>query len=190
MTMRTNILSLFAALLVAPLFTLHAAKTKPTKPNIILIISDDQGFPDYSFMGNRLLETPNPDRMASQSLLNSRGYNIPVSSPSLTCLLTGRLPHQYGLPANDLTPKEIAAAPAGKGDAKRGTRDPLAHQLLSNSLILPKALNDAGLPHLSNRQALECDSQGRRLHGREDRPLRSSRGRWLIHRTQGHTAHL
>ncbi len=110
------------------------------KPNIILILSDDQGFTDYGFMGHEIVQTPNIDRLAAQSLLYTRGYVMPVCSPSLACLLTGRLPHQHGITGNDLSPEAIAAEHAkGKGD-----RSPLSHRLLSNSVILPKALSEVG----------------------------------------------
>ena len=117
-----------------------------SKPNIILIISDDQGFPDYGFMGNKVVQTPNHDRMASQGLLYTRGYTMPLCSPSLACLLTGKLPHQNGITGNDLTAAPEAPAEKGKSKAQgdRGSRAPLIQQLLSNSLILPKALTNAG----------------------------------------------
>jgi len=108
------------------------------RPNIILVISDDQGFPDYGFMGHGVVKTPCLDRMAAQSLLYTRGYVMPVCSPSLACLLTGKLPHQHGITGNDLAPGPFQPAAAAKN------RDPLAHQLLGNSLILPKALTEAG----------------------------------------------
>lgn len=107
------------------------------KPNIILIISDDHGFPDYSFMGSEVAKTPNIDRMAAQSLLYTRGYVMPVCSPSLACLLTGKLPHQNGITGNDL----VKSKTPGRADKKRA---PLAQKLLSNSLTLPKALTEAG----------------------------------------------
>ncbi|MEO7623939.1 MAG: sulfatase-like hydrolase/transferase, partial [Gallionella sp.] len=53
------------------------------RPNVILILSDDHGFTDYGFMGHKVVRTPNIDRMASQSLLYTRGYVMPVCSPSL-----------------------------------------------------------------------------------------------------------
>jgi len=118
------------------------------KPNIILIISDDQGFPDYGFMNHAVVKTPNIDRLASQGLLYTRGYTMPLCSPSLACLLTGKLPHQNGITGNDLAAAPEERAEKGKEMAKakgkRDPRDPLARQLLSNSLILPKALSDAG----------------------------------------------
>ncbi len=132
-------------LLITIAISAHAADTKP---NVILIISDDQGFPDYGFMGNKIVHTPNLDRIASQSLLYTRGYTMPLCSPSLACLLTGKLPHQNGIIGNDLDDPGSPATPTSKekakGKTKKASRDPLAQQLLSNSLILPKALSNAG----------------------------------------------
>jgi arylsulfatase A-like enzyme len=130
--------ALFAGLLLFAFgfASLHAAET--TRPNIVLIISDDHGYGDYGFMGHKIVQTPNLDRMAAQSLLYTRGYATPVCSPSLASLLTGKLPHQHGITGNDLT-KPGAAPIAGKGK-----RYPLAGRLLSNSLILPRALREAG----------------------------------------------
>lgn len=109
-------------------------------PNVVLIISDDQGFIDYGFMGSEIAQTPNLDRMAAESLLYSRGYVMPVCSPSLASLLTGRLPHIHGITGNDLSDENIKAVHAkGKLD-----RDPLSGRLLANSPILPKSLGDAG----------------------------------------------
>lgn len=123
-------------LLALALFCVNAIAAPP--PNIILIISDDQGFPDYGFMGSKMAKTTHLDRIASQSQLYTRGYVMPVCSPSLACLLTGKLPHQHGITGNDLA---RGTAPENPGKKKR---DPLAQQLLGNSLILPKALTEAG----------------------------------------------
>jgi arylsulfatase A-like enzyme len=109
-------------------------------PNVILILSDDQGFTDYGFMGHKVVQTPNLDRMSSQSMLYTRGYVMPVCSPSLACLLTGKLPHDHGITGNDLS-KSAAALAANDGEAGR---TPLAHRLLKNSMILPKVLTEAG----------------------------------------------
>ncbi len=105
---------------------------QPTKPNIILIISDDQGFTDYGFMGHEVVKTPHLDRISSESLLYTRGYVMPVCSPSLACLLTGKLPSEHGITGNDLAKKD------------RSDRNPMMQQLLENSLLLPKALTETG----------------------------------------------
>lgn len=102
-----------------------------TRPNIVLIISDDHGFQDYGFMGGDHVRTPHLDRIASQSLLFTRGYATPVCSPSLATLLTGLHPHQHGITGNDL--REDPA-----------DRTALSERLLRNPLILPKALGEAG----------------------------------------------
>jgi arylsulfatase A-like enzyme len=109
----------------------HGFAEAQEKPNVILIISDDQGFPDYGFMKSKIAKTPNLDRIASESLLYTRGYVMPVCSPSLATLLTGKMPHEHGITGNDLA-----------GDRK--SRDPLAKKLLGNSLTLPKSVTDAG----------------------------------------------
>jgi len=78
-------------------------------PNVVLIISDDQGYADYSFMGHPHIETPNLDRLAAQSLTFRRGH-VPSSlcSPSLASILTGLYPHQHKITSND------PPLPAGK----------------------------------------------------------------------------
>lgn len=63
---------------------------EPGRPNIILIMTDDQGIGDLGVTGNPLLETPNIDAMASRSASLSRFYVSPVCSPTRACLMTGR----------------------------------------------------------------------------------------------------
>ncbi|MGD9854916.1 MAG: sulfatase [Planctomycetaceae bacterium] len=79
-------------------------------PNIVLIISDDQGWGDYSFMGHPHIETPHIDRLAEQSLTFTRGY-VPDSlcRPSLATILTGQYPHQHGIVGNDPPPPDSIA---------------------------------------------------------------------------------
>jgi len=72
------------------------------RPNVVLIVSDDQAWSDYGFMGHPHLKTPNLDRLASESLTFRRGY-VPSSlcCPSLATILTGRFPHQHKITSND-----------------------------------------------------------------------------------------
>jgi arylsulfatase A-like enzyme len=71
-------------------------------PNVVLIISDDQGWTDYSFMGHPHIRTPHLDKLAAESLAFRRGY-VPSSlcSPSLASILTGLYPHQHKVTSND-----------------------------------------------------------------------------------------
>lgn len=122
-----NRLAASAAALLFPVF--FAAPLPAQQPNIILIISDDHGFPDYGFMGHPKVHTPNLDRMASEGLLYTRGYAMPVSSPSLASLLTGLYPSRHGITGNDLIGKPRRA---------------LADRLLDNPVLLPQVLTEAG----------------------------------------------
>ena len=94
--MKRVLLILIAALSLAS----HAIAAKP--PNIVLIISDDQSWTDYSFMGHEAIETPNIDRLAKQSRLFKRGY-VPSSlcCPSLASMITGLYPHQTKITGNE-----------------------------------------------------------------------------------------
>ncbi len=73
-------------------------------------------------------------------MLYTRGYTMPVCSPSLACLLTGQLPHAHGITGNDLT-KQANAIEVAKGIKGR---EPLKRHLLGNSLIMPRTLTEAG----------------------------------------------
>ena len=72
------------------------------KPNIVLIISDDHSFTDYGFMGHAVIQTPNLDKLASQSALFRRGY-VPTAlcRPALMTLATGLYSHQNLITGND-----------------------------------------------------------------------------------------
>jgi len=59
-------------------------------PNIIFLVSDDQGFGDYGFMGHNFIQTPNLDRLAAEGVTFTQARNTAsICQPSLTTLLTG-----------------------------------------------------------------------------------------------------
>jgi uncharacterized sulfatase len=74
-------------------------------PNIVVILSDDHGWEDYGFMGHAAVRTPSLDKLASESVLFTRGY-VPTAlcRPSLASLVTGLHPHQHGITGNDPPP--------------------------------------------------------------------------------------
>ena len=75
---------------------------EPKKPNIVLILSDDQAWNDYGFMDHDNIETPHLDKLASQSVVFKRGYvTTPICRPSLMTLATGLYPHQHKITGND-----------------------------------------------------------------------------------------
>lgn len=83
--------------------TANLAKTEVAQqPNIIFILSDDQSWTDYSFMGDENIETPRLDKFASESLTFTRGYvPTPLCSPSLASIITGLYPKDHGIYGND-----------------------------------------------------------------------------------------
>ncbi|MCA9179198.1 MAG: sulfatase-like hydrolase/transferase, partial [Planctomycetales bacterium] len=90
------------AVLFISLGTLATAFAADSLPNVVLIISDDQAWTDYGFMGHPHIETPNLDQLARQSLTFTRGY-VPDSlcRPSLATIITGLHAHQHGIVGND-----------------------------------------------------------------------------------------
>lgn len=67
--------------------------SKPSKPNIILIMTDDQGWAQVGFHGNPHIRTPTLDRMAAESTEFTQFYVEPKCAPTRAALLTGR--HGY-----------------------------------------------------------------------------------------------
>jgi len=87
------------------------AKAESTRPNIVLIISDDQAWGDYSFMGHSEIQTPHLDKLAGESLTFARGYvAAPLCRPSLASMVTGLYPHQHGITGNDVNGYKDRAA--------------------------------------------------------------------------------
>src|SRR5207249_4897840 len=58
-------------------------------PNVIVIITDDQGYGDFSCHGNPVLKTPNLDQLASQSIRLTNFHVTPMCTPTRGQLLTG-----------------------------------------------------------------------------------------------------
>ena len=80
-----------ALFLILPLLLIHASAATPaTKPNIVIILADDQGWGDLSVNGNTNLSTPRIDSLAKDGALLERFYACPVCSPTRAEFLTGR----------------------------------------------------------------------------------------------------
>lgn len=73
------------------------------KPNVIIILTDDQGYKDVGFNGCKDISTPNLDRIASNGVVFTNGYvSYSVCGPSRAGLITGRYQDRFGFGRNPL----------------------------------------------------------------------------------------
>lgn len=80
---------------------------KESKPNVILIYSDDQGALDMNCYGAADLYTPNMDTLAQKGVRFTQFYAAPVSSSSRASLMTGQFTRHSGLWTNADGPKHL-----------------------------------------------------------------------------------
>ena len=123
-------------------------------PNVLLIVSDDQAWDDYGFLGSPHAVTPHLDRLAGESLAFPRGY-VPTSlcRPSLASILTGRFPHQHGITGNDPAPP----TPRGKRGPEYLALRRAMNRTLADDPRLSTALRDAGYRTLQSGKWWEGD---------------------------------
>jgi len=117
-------------------------------PNIVLILSDDQSWTDYGFMGHPQIKTPHLDQLASESVLFRRGY-VPTAlcRPSLATLLTGHYASTHGVTGNDPSPKY-----AERGSDLYKQRCAKVISFLDQFETVPEALGKKGyLSHQSGK---------------------------------------
>jgi len=73
------------------------AAGQTARPNVLLIITDDQGYGDLSCHGNPHLKTPNLDSLARDGVQFTQFHVMPVCSPTRSCLMTGRYNYRTGI---------------------------------------------------------------------------------------------
>lgn len=104
-----TLLTLFASALLA-----QAAP----RPNIVLVMADDQGWGDVSYNGHPELKTPNLDALAASGLRMNRFYTAHFNcSPTRASVMTGRHPHRMGTfgPGSPIRAQEITVAKVLQG---------------------------------------------------------------------------
>ncbi|WP_343704233.1 sulfatase-like hydrolase/transferase [Chitinophaga sp.] len=135
----------FAACFVLTLFA--ACTTPEKKPNVILIVTDDQGYADLSAYSHvsKDCTTPNMDRIAKSGVLFTNGYaSAPVCSPSRAAIYTGKYQQRWdsamywspGLPGNVRTLAEMLKS-AGYTTQKIGKSDYGKHYHTANAREFP-----------------------------------------------------
>lgn len=117
-----------------------------SRPNVLLIISDDQAWTDYGFMGHPVIQTPHLDRLARESLVYTRGY-VPDSlcRPSLATIITGLYPHQHGITGNDPKLPDPKVNPmAGRARPEFARFYETLMRRIETHPTLPRLLGEAG----------------------------------------------
>lgn len=101
------------AALVASCLTTTALAADARRPNIILVMADDQGWGDVGYNGHPELKTPNLDKLAAAGLRLDRFYTAHFNcSPTRASVMTGRHPHRMGTfsPGSPIRAQEITVA--------------------------------------------------------------------------------
>lgn len=94
--MKGDVIRILTLLLsvIPVVFSLSQAKAKP--PNVILVMTDDQGYGDLSCHGNPTLPTPNLDRLHAESVRFTDFHVAPFCTPTRAALMTGRYAARTG----------------------------------------------------------------------------------------------
>ena len=175
-------------------FSLGADKAEPTRPNILLIVTDDMGYSDLGSFGGEI-PTPNLDRLAMSGVRFSNFLVNPACSPTRATLLTGIDPHLAGVGNmyEELSPNQ-KGQPGYEGHLNDRVvsvatllRDNGYSTYLSGKWHLANqpeqgpgsqgfqrsfALNSGGASHFADmRPAYHPDPDGKAAYTEDDRPL-------------------
>jgi arylsulfatase/arylsulfatase A len=110
--------SVFVAIVVLAVAALPIVlKAAEKRPNVVLIMTDDQGYGDFGCTGNPVIRTPHIDSLYADSARMTVFYVSPVCTPTRACLMTGR--YSYRTRAFDtyigramMEPQEVTIAEA------------------------------------------------------------------------------
>ncbi|VGO15452.1 Arylsulfatase [Pontiella desulfatans] len=86
------LMALVAGTMVGPAFSKVGGK-----PNVVIVITDDQGYGDLAFTGNPAIKTPTIDRLREQGTLLNNFHVDPTCAPTRSALMTGRYSDRVGV---------------------------------------------------------------------------------------------
>jgi arylsulfatase A-like enzyme len=105
-----------AAILSGCAGRLTTAAAQKSRPNVLMILTDDQGWGDLSFNGNVNLNTPNIDSLAGGGAVIENFYVCPVCSPTRAEMLTGRYYTRVGVTSTSEGGERLNADESTIGD--------------------------------------------------------------------------
>ena len=77
--------------------TVKGKKTNKSKPNIVIVITDDQGYGDLGCTGNPIIKTPHTDKLANESVWLTDYHVAPTCSPTRAALMSGHWTNRTGV---------------------------------------------------------------------------------------------
>ncbi len=86
------LITIVAAAISQPAFAKEAEK-----PNVVIVITDDQGYGDLAFTGNPAIQTPTIDKLRTQGTLLNNFHVDPTCAPTRSALMTGRYSDRVGV---------------------------------------------------------------------------------------------
>eukprot|EP01104_Vermistella_antarctica_P008464 TRINITY_DN2118_c0_g1_i2.p1 TRINITY_DN2118_c0_g1~~TRINITY_DN2118_c0_g1_i2.p1 ORF type:complete len:899 (+),score=99.18 TRINITY_DN2118_c0_g1_i2:90-2786(+) len=92
----TFVLAVATCMLLTTLSSVSSNVTPQSRPNIVVVMTDDQGWGQTGYNGHPDLKTPNLDAMAMEGLRLDRFYTQPICTPARASLLTGRIAKRTG----------------------------------------------------------------------------------------------
>ncbi|MBI5771680.1 MAG: sulfatase [Verrucomicrobia bacterium] len=122
-------------LLLALLMCAPAGAATAGRPNLLFILTDDQGWPTLSCYGNKLVATPHLDRLAAEGARFTDAYVMPQCTPTRAALLTGQHTARNGL---------WHVIPWYGAPWAPVREPPFTEQLSRDAFTFPKALRAAG----------------------------------------------
>ncbi len=131
--------------------TASASAAETARPNVVLIVSDDHNWRDYSFTGeNPYVATPNIDALAREGVLFSRAYTpTSICRPSLAGLFTGLHAVTTGITGNDPAPRGAAFPDSFENE--------LVRRNVELHATLPRILGELGYRSLQTGKWWEGD---------------------------------
>ena len=86
------LIAILAGAIAQPVFSREAKK-----PNVVIVITDDQGYGDLGFTGNPAIKTPTIDTLRSQGIMLNNFHVDPTCAPTRSALMTGRYSDRVGV---------------------------------------------------------------------------------------------
>ncbi len=132
-----------AALAMPGCASLSSRLSAKRRPNIVLMVSDDQGYADLGCYGSRDIKTPNLDHLAADGVrLTSFYVTWPACTPSRGSLLTGRYPQRNG--TYDMFRNDLVDYDYRYGPDEYAVSWEMVGGMDTREVLIPRALKKAG----------------------------------------------